>query len=88
MGYSNSTAPSAAPEEAFRRPRVGSSPTKRINLLINAAARDPFAGIGKPEPLRGDLSGYWSRHIDDVNRLIYRANDRELVLIACRFHYN
>lgn len=60
---------------------------KRINLLINAAARDPFAGIGKPEPLRGDLSGYWSRRIDDVNRLVYRASDRELVIVACRFHY-
>lgn len=88
MDYTNSTAPSAAPEEAFRRPPVGSSPTKRINLLINAAARDPFAGIGKPEPLRGDLSGYWSRRIDDVNRLVYRANDGELVIIACRFRYN
>jgi len=60
---------------------------KRINLLITAAARDPFAGIGKPEPLRGELSGYWSRRIDDVNRLVYRATDAELVIIACRFHY-
>lgn len=88
MDYTNSTAPSAAPEEAFRRPPVGSSHTKRINLLINAAARDPFADIGKPEPLRGDLSGYWSRRIDDADRLAYRANDGELVIIACRFHYN
>ena len=60
---------------------------KRINLLITAAARDPFIGIGKPEPLRGDLSGYWSRRIDDANRLVYRATDAELVIIACRFHY-
>ena len=60
---------------------------KRINLLITAAARDPFAGIGKPEPLRGELSGYWSRRIDDSNRLVYRATDAELVVIACRFHY-
>lgn len=60
---------------------------KRINLLITAAARDPFDGIGKPEPLRGDLSGYWSRRIDDKNRLVYRANDSEIVVIACRFHY-
>ncbi len=59
---------------------------KRLNLLITAAARDPFAGIGKPEPLRGELSGYWSRRIDDANRLVYRANDAELVIIACRFH--
>ena len=61
---------------------------KRLNLLINAAARDPFVGIGKPEPLRGDLSGYWSRRIDEVNRLIYRATDSEIVIVACRFHYD
>ncbi|MBX3615621.1 Txe/YoeB family addiction module toxin [Nitrosomonas sp.] len=60
---------------------------KRINLLITAAAREPYAGIGKPEPLRGDLSGYWSRRIDEVNRLVYRATDTDLVIIACRFHY-
>jgi toxin YoeB len=61
---------------------------KRLNLLITAAARDPFSGIGKPEPLRGELSGYWSRRIDEANRLVYRATDTELVLIACRFHYD
>ena len=61
---------------------------KRINLLVTAAARDPFAGIGKPEPLRGELSGYWSRRIDDANRLVYRATDADLVIIACRFHYD
>lgn len=61
---------------------------KRINLLINAAAREPCAGIGKPEPLRGDLSGYWSRRIDEANRLVYRATDAELVIVACRFHYD
>ena len=61
---------------------------KRLNLLINAAARDPFVGIGKPEPLRGDLSGYWSRRIDELNRLVYRATDSEIVIVACRFHYD
>ena len=60
----------------------------RLNQLINAAARDPFVGIGKPEPLRGELSGYWSRRIDEVNRLVYRATDTEIVIIACRFHYD
>lgn len=60
---------------------------KRLNLLITAAAREPFIGIGKPEPLRGELSGYWSRRIDEANRLVYRATDAELVIIACRFHY-
>jgi toxin YoeB len=61
---------------------------KRINTLIADAAREPFAGIGKPEPLRGNLSGYWSRRIDDTHRLVYRATDTELVIIACRFHYD
>lgn len=61
---------------------------RRLNLLISAAARDPFVGIGKPEPLRGDLSGYWSRRIDEVNRLVYRATDGEIVIVACRFHYD
>jgi toxin YoeB len=61
---------------------------KRINALIEDAARAPFAGLGKPEPLRGNLSGYWSRRIDDAHRLVYRATDEELVVIACRFHYD
>ena len=60
---------------------------RRINILIEAAARDPFTGIGKPEPLRGDLAGLWSRRIDEVNRLVYEAADSELRVIACRYHY-
>ena len=60
---------------------------KRINLLIESARRTPFEGIGKPEPLVGSLAGYWSRRIDDVNRLVYRATDDDLTIIACRFHY-
>ncbi len=61
---------------------------KRINTLIQAAARTPFEGLGKPEPLVGNLSGYWSRRIDEVNRLVYRATEAELVIISCRFHYD
>lgn len=60
---------------------------KRINLLIKDTLRSPFAGIGKPEPLRGDLSGYWSRRINDEHRLVYKATSQELIVIACRFHY-
>ena len=60
---------------------------KRINALIEAARRDPFQGIGKPEPLVGNLSGYWSRRIDDTHRLVYAADDNELTVIACRGHY-
>lgn len=61
---------------------------ERINNLITEAAREPFEGTGKPEPLRGSLSGYWSRRINDVHRLVYRATDGELVIIACRFNYD
>jgi toxin YoeB len=61
---------------------------KRINTLINAACRDPFTGIGKPEPLVGNLSGYWSRRIDDTHRLVYEADDVAVLIIACRFHYD
>jgi toxin YoeB len=57
-------------------------------MRIADAAREPCAGIGKPEPLRGNLSGYWSRRIDATHRLVYRATDTELVIIACRFHYD
>ena len=60
---------------------------KRINALIDAIVREPFIGIGKPEALRGDLTGCWSRRIDDVNRIIYEVNDSELKIVACRFHY-
>lgn len=60
---------------------------RRINQLINESARNPFEGMGKPEPLRGDLSGCWSRRIDDVNRLVYQATDAEMLIVACRHHY-
>jgi toxin YoeB len=55
---------------------------------MSDAAREPFEGIGKPEPLRGNLSVYWSRRIDESHRLVYRATYTELVIIACRFHYD
>lgn len=60
---------------------------KRINTLIEAARREPSEGIGKPEPLVGNLSGYWSRRIDEKHRLVYRCTDEEIVIIACRYHY-
>ena len=62
--------------------------SKRINLLLEAAARDPWGGIGKPEPLVGSLLGYWSRRIDEANRLVYRATDEDLVVVGCRYHYD
>ena len=60
---------------------------KRINQLIRDTERDPFNGIGKPEPLKGELSGFWSRRIDDVNRLVYRVNDDILEILSCKGHY-
>jgi toxin YoeB len=60
---------------------------KRINQLITDALRDPFAGIGKPEPLRHILSGAWSRRIDDANRLVYYVTDAHIVILQARDHY-
>ncbi|MDO8390374.1 MAG: Txe/YoeB family addiction module toxin [Actinomycetota bacterium] len=60
---------------------------KRINTLIEDTMRHPFVGIGKPEMLRANLSGHWSRRITDEHRLVYRVQDDTLVIIACRFHY-
>lgn len=60
---------------------------KRINLLIGDTLRQPFEGIGKPEPLRENLSGFWSRRIDDTHRLVYVVSEGDLVIIACRYHY-
>ncbi len=60
---------------------------KRINALIQDAMRHPFAGIGKPEALRENLSGFWSRRIDDTHRLVYTVEGNDLAVIACRYHY-
>ena len=60
---------------------------KRINVLIKDAMRNPEDGIGKPEELRESLSGFWSRRIDDVHRLVYAINKDQLMIIACRYHY-
>lgn len=61
---------------------------KRINTLIADAKRSPFEGIGKPEPLKENLSGFWSRRIDQTNRLVYAIDDHALTIIACRYHYS
>jgi toxin YoeB len=60
---------------------------KRINRTIEEAARDPGAGIGKPERLSHNLSGYWSRRITDEHRLVYRIQDEELIVVQARYHY-
>lgn len=60
---------------------------KRINLLIQDIDRNGYSGIGKPEALKGDLSGWWSRRIDDTNRLVYRIRDGRIEIAQCRTHY-
>jgi len=60
---------------------------KRVNRLITDILRSPFEGIGKPEPLRENLAGFWSRRIDHTHRLVYAVEAEQLTIIACRYHY-
>ncbi len=60
---------------------------RRINALIADSLRTPFTGLGKPEALRENLSGFWSRRVDETNRLIYGVDDDHLTVISCRYHY-
>lgn len=64
---------------------------QKINHLVKAIKNDPFKGIGKPEPLKGNLSGYWSRRITQEHRLVYKVSgtppDQKLTVIQCKFHY-
>ena len=60
---------------------------KRINKLIFDTQRNPFEGIGKPEPLKENLAGFCSRRIDDSNRLVYVVDNSKLTIISCRYHY-
>lgn len=60
---------------------------KRINRLIADVKRSPFEGIGKPEPLKESLAGFWSRRIDDTNRLVYAVDDAAITILSCRYHY-
>ncbi len=60
---------------------------KRVDELIKDCLRSPFDGIGKPEALKANLRGYWSRRINDAHRLVYKVDDEQLVIIQCRFHY-
>ena len=60
---------------------------KRINLLVRDTMREPFEGIGKPEPLKHVLAGAWSRRITQEHRLVYLVRDDDLVILQCRYHY-
>lgn len=60
---------------------------KKINKLIGDTLRNPFDGIGKPEPLKENYTGLWSRRIDEKNRFVYAVTDNEIQIVGCRFHY-
>ncbi len=60
---------------------------KRINMLIRDIQRSPFDGLGKPEPLKHNLAGWWSRRIDETNRIVYYEQDGIIYIVACRDHY-
>ncbi len=61
---------------------------KRINLILQDIDRNGYSGIGNPEPLKGELSGFWSRRIDGMNRLVYRIKDGVMEILSCKGHYN
>lgn len=60
---------------------------RRVNALIKDIQRNPFEGIGKPEPLRENRTGWWSRRIDDTNRIVYKVETGQIVIAQCRTHY-
>ena len=61
---------------------------KRINQLLQDSMRNGYTGIGKPEPLKGEFSGFWSRRIDEANRLVYRIQNGMLEILSCKGHYD
>jgi len=67
--------------------RVDKSVLKKINQLLESVSREPYQGIGKPEQLRDNLSGFWSRRITDEHRLVYRVSENSIEIASCRFHY-
>ncbi len=60
---------------------------KKINLLLKEIKREPFGGLGKPEPLKYQLAGYWSRRINHEHRLVYEIFERSIIVVSCRYHY-
>ena len=67
--------------------RTDKKTLKRINTLIKNISRKPFDGLGDPEPLKHNWSGYWSRRIDREHRLVYKVNDKNIIVVQCRYHY-
>jgi len=75
-------------EEYISWQREDKKTLKKINDLVKDMMRNPIEGIGKPEKLTGDLSGYWSRRIDDKNRIVYKIQDTDIVIASCKGHYD
>jgi len=61
---------------------------KKINALLKDIDRSPFVGLGKPEPLKHNKQGYWSRRIDDTNRIVYKIEDNKIIIVQCKGHYD
>ena len=61
---------------------------RKINILVKDIQRTPFEGIGKPEPLKGNMSGWWSRRIDEENRIVYCVRDGAVIIASCKTHYH
>jgi toxin YoeB len=78
----------AAQEDLFFWARTDPKTLRKILQLIEDAQKNPFSGIGKPEPLKHDLKGLWSRRISDEHRLVYMINDEALFVLQCRWHYS
>lgn len=74
-------------EEYLNWQRTDKKILNRINELIKVITRTPFDGVGKPEPLKHNLSGYWSRRINDEHRLVYKIEGDQVVIVQCRLHY-
>lgn len=66
---------------------IDKSMLKRINKIIKEIQRTPFDGIGKPEPLKGNLSGWWSRRIDEKHRIVYKEKNNQIIIASCKGHY-
>ena len=75
-------------EEYLRWQTLNKKTLIRINMLLKDIDRQPFSGIGKPEPLKGNKQGYWSRRIDEVNRIVYKIEGGQIVIVQCGSHYD
>ena len=67
--------------------RIDKKLFERIRRMIMESAKNPFDGIGKPEPLKGDFRGYWSRRINNEHRLVYKITNEQIIIVGCKYHY-